>query len=97
MVVVGANGWFMDAFTSQMLEVDGRRMPAYPGNVELFEAATMWLSGQDDLIAQSPSAMSAPIIKPLTERQVRDLRLALMLGMPLLVLILGAAYRLIRG
>lgn len=97
MVVVGANGWFMDAFTSQMLEVDGRHMPAYPGNVELFEAATMWLSGQDDLIAQSPSAMSAPIIKPLTERQVRDLRLALMLGMPLLVLILGAAYRLIRG
>lgn len=97
MVVVGANGWFMDAFTSQMLEVDGRRMPAYPGNVELFEAATMWLSGQDDLIAQSPSAMSAPIVKPLSERQVRDLRLALMLGMPLLVLILGAAYRLIRG
>lgn len=97
MVVVGANGWFMDAFTSQMLEVDGRRIPAYPGNVELFEVATMWLAGQDDLIAQSPSAMSAPIIKPLSERQVRDLRIALMLGMPLLVLILGAAYRLIRG
>lgn len=97
MVVVGANGWFMDAFTSQMLEVDGRRIPAYPGNLELFEAASMWLSGQDDLIAQSPTALSAPIIKPLTERQVRDLRIALMLGMPLLVLILGGAYRLIRG
>lgn len=97
MVVVGANGWFMDAFTSQMLEVDGRRIPAYPGNVELFEAATMWLSGQDDLIAQSPSALSAPIVKPLSERQVRDLRIALMLGMPLLVLLVGAAYRLIRG
>lgn len=97
MVVVGANGWFMDAFTTQTLDVDGRRIPAYPGNLELFEAATMWLAGQDDLIAQSPTALSAPIIKPLTERQVRDLRIALMLGMPLLVLVLGAAYRLIRG
>lgn len=97
MVVVGANGWFMDAFTNQSIEVDGRQIPAYPGNLELFDAATMWLAGQDDLIAQSPAAMSAPIVKPLSDRQIRDLRIALMLGMPLLVLILGGAYRLIRG
>lgn len=97
LVVVGSNGWFTDFIATRESSLDGRRVPANPGNIELFESASAWLAGQDDLIAQSPTARAVPIIKPMSEKDVRNLRFLAILGLPGIVLLLGIAYRLIRG
>jgi hypothetical protein len=97
MVVVGANGWYSDAVALAQADLDGRPVPAFPGNMELTDASIAWLAGQDDLIAQSPTARAAPIVRALTPEDVRNLRLALLAGFPLLILVVGGALRLIRG
>ncbi|MFZ4574573.1 MAG: hypothetical protein ACOYN0_09260 [Phycisphaerales bacterium] len=97
LVVVGSNSWFMDAVTSQTASVDGRRVPAYPGNSELFESAVWWLAGQDDLIAQSPTAQAVSIIQPMSEALTSRVRLAVIVGLPASILMLGLLARLIRG
>lgn len=97
MVVVGANGWYSDAVALAQADLDGRPVPAFPGNIELTDASIAWLAGQDDLIAQSPTARAAPIVRALTPEDVRNLRLALLAGFPLLILVVGGALRLIRG
>ena len=66
LVAVGSNSWYMDAVSRQTANVDGRMVLAYPGNSEMFEAAVWWLAGQDDLIAQSPSAQAVAIIQPMS-------------------------------
>lgn len=96
-VVIGSNSWFIDAVTQQSMNADGRAVLRNPGNLELFEAAVYWLAGQESLIAQSPSAASVPVIVPIDETSLVRARLALMLGLPLIVLIVGGMYRLIRG
>ncbi|MBL9001794.1 MAG: hypothetical protein JNK25_11730 [Phycisphaerae bacterium] len=96
-VIIGSNSWFIDPVTSRLTAVEGRRVPANPGNLELFENAVYWLAGQTELIAQSPVAQAAPMILPIGESQAMRLRLALILGMPLLALLGGALVRLIRG
>lgn len=96
-VVVGSNSWFIDRVARRQVEVDGRPVPAFPGNYEFLEAAVMWLANQDDLIAQSPTARSVPTVRDLHSVTVTRLRLGVIAGLPLLSLVLGLAYRLMRG
>ncbi|MBS0195624.1 MAG: hypothetical protein JSR77_02595 [Planctomycetes bacterium] len=97
MLVVGSNGWFFDGVVGRQAVADGRRVAAYPGNLELFENAVYWLANQDDLIAQSPVAKAAPMIVPINEAAANRLRLALIVGLPILALLAGVLVRVIRG
>lgn len=97
LVVVGSNTWFSDPILKDMTEVDGRPVAANPGNAELFDAAISWLAGQDDLIAQSPTARAAPLIGPMSGTTRTTLRMLTIVGMPVLVLLLGLAWRWWRG
>lgn len=97
LLVVGSNGWFVDAVTQQQIAVDGRPAMANPGNLELFEAGIFWLAGQDALIAQSPTAKAVPMLTSIDETKLKRLRLSLIAGMPLSILLLGMLYRLVRG
>lgn len=96
-VVIGSNSWFIDAVTQQAVNADGRAVARNPGNLEMFEAAVYWLAGQENLIAQSPEATKVPVIVPIDDTNLVRARLALMLGIPLIVLVLGGMYRMIRG
>jgi hypothetical protein len=97
LVVVGSNTWFVDWVLGDVSEVDGRVTPTNPGNAELLEASIYWLAGQDELIAQSPTARSAPLISDLSPGWLQALRLAAIAGLPGLVLAVGAAWRVLRG
>lgn len=96
-VVVGTNGWFLDRVTGRMAQVNGRPTVINPGNLELFEASVSWLAGLDEFIAQSPSAGTLSIVGKIDDGRLMTLRVALIAGLPLAVLALGALYRLIRG
>ncbi|MCW5776279.1 MAG: hypothetical protein KIS87_07575 [Phycisphaeraceae bacterium] len=97
LVVVGSNNWHVDQVAFERREAEGRLVPAYPGNAELLEASIWWLAGQESLIARSAEAGSTPRIRPLADGDLLALRWALAGGLPLLVLILGAVWRGVRG
>jgi hypothetical protein len=97
LVVVGSNSWFIDQVTQRQAEVDGRIIDANPGNIELFESSVLWLAGQDELIAQSPEAASIALISPIAPERLSMIRWAIVAGLPLLVLVAGGLYRLVRG
>lgn len=97
LVAVGSNNWFVDFVTQRQAVVDGRAVMVNPGNSELFDASVLWLAGQDGLIGQSPEARSLPVVQPLPARQLSLLRLFVIAGLPVLVLVIGAAYRIIAG
>ncbi len=97
-VVVGCSGWFLDDVTQQSVGViDGRPVLTSPGNLELLEASVLWLAGQEELIARSPTAQAVPTIRSLTAGQTQAVRWSLMAGLPGLVLLVGAGWRLWRG
>lgn len=98
LVVVGCSGWFLDDVSQQSVGViDGRPVLSSPGNLELFEASIYWLARQEEMIAQSPQALAVPVIRAMTSGQVQAVRWSLFAGLPLLVLLVGALWRLLRG
>lgn len=97
LVVVAAPGWFEDLYTQAAGTVDGRRVWAFPANAELFESSFHWLAGLDELIAPSPRIRDVPRIEPMTETKLATIRWLLIGGLPLLVLALGFAVRVLRG
>jgi hypothetical protein len=97
LVAIGSNIWFVDRIMADLDEADGRILPANPGNAELLEAAVYWLAGQDELIAQTPTARAVPLISDLSPGLLLALRLAAIGGLPALVLAFGAAWRVLRG
>jgi hypothetical protein len=96
-VVVGSNGWYSDPAAFQYVVTDGRVSLASPGNAELFEAAVLWLAGQDESIAQSAGARSTAMVGPIEPAKLSLLRWALVAGLPLGTLGLGVVWRLVRG
>jgi hypothetical protein len=96
-IIVGSNTWYIDQITQRQTAVDGRAVIANPGNLEFFEASVYWLAGQDELIAQSPTARSVAVIKAIDETRLSQIRAALILGLPMLVLAVGGLFRLVRG
>ena len=98
LVVIGSNGWMFDPIAARRgALVDGRAPLAFPGNAELFEAAVLWLAGQDELIAPSGEARPVALVKPLTAGQLSVLRWVLIAGLPALILCGGVAHRVLRG
>lgn len=97
LVVVGSNSWFIDQVTQRRAEVDGRVIDANPGNIELFESSVLWLAGQDELIAQSPEAASIALIGAIAPERLSMIRWVIVAGLPVLVLVVGGLYRVVRG
>ncbi len=96
-VVVGCNKWMAGDVMAAESEVQGRRVPTYAGNIELMDASVYWLAGQDNMISASPESQQVPLIPPLSEAQLNALRWGLIGVLPALILLLGAAWRLLRG
>ena len=97
LLVVSAPGWFEDLYTQAAGTVDGRRVWAFPGNAELLDSGINWLAGLDELIAASPRIRDVPRVQPMTEARASALRWAMIAGVPLLVLSVGFAVRVLRG
>jgi hypothetical protein len=97
LLVVGSNGWFLDDVSQGSALVDGREVALSPGNLELFEAGVFWLAGQDGQIGTSAVARGVPLIPPMGEGTMSAVRWALIGGMPLLVLLIGGVWRVVRG
>lgn len=97
LVVVGSNTWFTDAIAAVQEPVEGRLFNPFPGNHELFEAAVYWLSGQDELIAQTPAARAFPMIGEIGPGRLVLLRWLVIAGVPVLVLAVGVLHRVLRG
>jgi hypothetical protein len=97
MLVVSGGWWYTDAVTQAAVMLDGRRVTRFPGNTELLDAAVAWLSGNDELIAESPEARSIPRIAQIEPARLTAIRWLLIAGLPVLVLGLGLALRVIRG
>lgn len=97
LIVVGCNRWMHEEVMGAEREVESRRVPAYPGNIELLDASVSWLANQDSMISASPQSQQLPLIPPLTEAQLGAFRWALIGGLPVLILLIGAIWRLVRG
>jgi hypothetical protein len=97
MVVVGSPEWLMDGYSQASEDVGGRRALLFPGNLELFDASVAWLAGRDDEIAPGPRARDVARIGAMSDGALRAVRLFLVVGVPALVLIVGAVVRLVRG
>lgn len=96
-VVVGLNGWFLDALTAQQAEIDGRTAVLFPGNMQLLESSVHWLAGQDNQLVRTASSSSSPTIPPMNDAQLTALRWGLAAGLPAGALVLGLLWRLWRG
>ena len=97
MVVVGANGWFFDFQRAGTTRVQGVTVAQSPGNAQLFESSLLWLTRQDELIAQGPSARAMARIGEISPAKRKAIAWGLICGMPLGVLLLGLFWRLVRG
>jgi len=97
-VVVGSNGWSIDAITANTEQlVDGRVVTRWAGNMTLLDSSIAWLAGMDDLIAPGTQARPIATIKNLDHRQRSIIRWILLAGVPGLILVLGIATRLVFG
>jgi hypothetical protein len=97
-IVVGSNGWFSDDVAAATVGlVDGRVALAAPGNMELFIACVQWLCHQDDRIASGPASQAVATIPPLDPGTLALIRWALIAGIPVALLALAVAWRMIRG
>lgn len=97
LIVIGANGWFIDRYAFRPSPVDGRMVVAYPGNLELFEASVAWLAYHDDMIAQSPAARALPVVKPIGRGVLLASQWIFIAGLPILTLLVGILHRWLRG
>lgn len=97
LVVVGSNAWFADPVAFKYRSTDNRVALASPGNAELFEAAVLWLAGEDELIAQSAGARATPLVGSINPGALTALRWALVAGLPALTLVVGVVWRAARG
>lgn len=95
-VVVGSNAWFLDRMWRSQQLVGGRPVLTNPGNVELFDAAVLWLAGRDELIAASPTARPIARIGPVSEGGLLALRWGLIAGLPLVILAAGGIWHALR-
>jgi len=97
-VVIGSYGWIIDAIAlASTGMVDGRIAPAAPGNIELFTASVFWLAGMDDRIASGPVAGAVATIPTMDPGTLALIRWSLIAGVPVGVLLLGVAWRLMKG
>ncbi len=94
-VVVGSNGWLLTSIVRDPQQIDGRVYQ--PGNLELLEASVFWLAGMDGLVARSAASGRVALVKPMETGRLRVIAWSLIAGLPLLILAMGAVWRLARG
>ena len=95
LVVIGsldfANNDFLQEPDIEVLTTQGRIVPRYPGNGELFVNSVFWLTKMDTMIAISPTALEVPRVAPGNEAWMNFWRVGvLIVGLPLLVLVAGS-------
>ena len=95
-VVVGSNAWFLDRMWRSQQLVGGRPVLTNPGNVELFDAAVLWLAGRDELIAASPTARPIARIGAVSDGGLLALRWGLIAGLPLGILAAAGVWHALR-
>ncbi len=95
-VVVGSNDWLADEIVSSGQSLDGRMVGSYPGNLALLDAAVLWLSGRDEFIAPTVSSSSVAMIGQIDRGVLSALRWGLVLGVPVVILLVGGGWRLLR-
>lgn len=96
-VVIGCNPWFLNDVAFAQRLVDNRLGFANPGNPELFESSIYWLAGREGMIAASPQATAAPVVPAMSEGALAAVRWMLIAGVPLIILLIGAGWRVLRG
>jgi hypothetical protein len=97
-VVVGSNTWFRDDIADAAEMVDNRVRLINPGNSELFESSVYWLARQDQSIGASPEASAVPVIpSDLSTGALSAIRWMLIAGLPVVILLAGAVWRVVRG
>ena len=96
-VVIGSHIWMFDQASDRPAVIDGRLVQTSPGNAELFLAAIEWLAGNDGMLAPSASAMSTPTVQPIEAGRLSVIRWSLVAGLPLVTLMMGIAFRVLRG
>ena len=75
----------------EVLSSQGRLVPRYPGNAELFVNSVFWLTKMDTMIAISPTALEVPRVAPGSDAWMNFWRVGvLIVGLPLLVLVAGS-------
>lgn len=95
-IAIGSSAWFADPVTQQTVNVEGRPVAQFPGNLELFDASIAWLSRQDALIAQSPAARSVAMVRPMPPEELQRWRIGVIAGPAALALLVGGVYWLRR-
>lgn len=95
-VVVGSNDWLADEIVSSGQSLDGRMAASYPGNLALLDASVLWLTGRDEFIAPTVASSSVAMIGSIPPARLSALRWSLVLGVPLLILLVGGVWRLLR-
>ena len=86
-----ANNDFLQEPDIEVLTTQGRIVPRYPGNGELFVNSVFWLTKMDTMIAISPTALEVPRVSPGNEAWMNFWRVGvLIVGLPLLVLVAGS-------
>jgi len=96
-VVVGSNRWFVDAATTPMRAQDGRLVRENPGNRPLLESSIAWLAGQDEMVAADASSRPVARIRSLSAGEMVGIGWAVVIVPPILVVLLGVIFRLVRG
>ncbi|MDX9912907.1 MAG: hypothetical protein RBS39_13885, partial [Phycisphaerales bacterium] len=96
-IVVSSGWWMLDRVALAEQRIENRTSLVWPGNAELFEACVDWLAGHDALIAQGVQARAVARIEPIDPQTLSRLRWGVLAGLPLLTLVLGGLWRLIRG
>ncbi|MGP1272277.1 MAG: hypothetical protein ACTS22_02990 [Phycisphaerales bacterium] len=96
-VVIGSHLWLFDQSVDRPAVIDGRVVQTSPGNAELFFASIEWLTGNETMLAPSAEALTTPTVQPIDSGRLSALRWGLMAGLPLCVLALGVAMRVVRG
>ncbi|MCA9293321.1 MAG: Gldg family protein [Phycisphaerales bacterium] len=95
-VIVASPSWY-EAIYDQQAELEGRNVALYPGNRELFDNAIWWLSGIDNLIGSAATATDVPRIAQLSAQSLALWRWTLIAGVPVLLLLVGIAFRFVKG
>jgi len=97
-VVVGSNAWATDAIVAAPERmIDGRVTRPFPLNRVLLEGSIAWLAGLDDLVAPGAEARSVATIRPLEPSTLGAIRWVLLGVIPVSILGIGGAVRLVFG
>lgn len=96
-LAVASPAWMHNTFAEAWQSVGGRRALRFPGNAEFFEAAVQWLAGRDELIAAGPQSRDVPRIEAISPSALAMLRWVVIAAPALIVLLLGAMLRILRG